>query len=116
MTAGSGTAMFRAAARATTSAMAVFFAHLRAFMVGAFGATLIALVVAFSNPLHSPGDTAVPVPTNSIPNSIKTGSVSGTACGSHGPIVSATLSNNASDIRLYDIVCQDGTSLTVGGP
>lgn len=89
-----------------------FFSSLAAWHRTVFGVAFLIIILAtgWYGLVQSPGDTAVPV----APTAIHGGSVSGSICGSHGPVVSAYESEQVGP--LYTVVCQDGVTLVTGQP
>ena len=107
--AGAGTYAYRQLRRASESLFGHFVTSLRQFVLTGLGVVVIIFICAWlwyrSRP-QARGDAYKPVPASSI----KSGSVSGDPCGTHGPVVQAWLTDDAGG-NLYGVRCQDGTTV-----
>ena len=107
MTAGSGAAAYAHIRRVSESLFSYFLRGFARFTTTSLAAIVVIFVCAwlwYEQGPQASGDTYRPVQ----PSTIKAGAVSGSACGTHGPVVSAALTDDAGG-NLYAVVCGDGT-------
>ena len=106
MTAGSGAAAYAHIRRVSESLFSYFLRGFARFTATSLAAIVVIFVCAwlwYHDGPPASGDNYRAVPASSI----GVGSVSGDACGTHGPVVQAWLTNDAGG-NLYGVRCADG--------